>query len=413
MLDDYPGTNKTVRVVRRRFLKAAIMAAGLSPAVAAAQLPGLPVTSFTAGGTGLTPFYVMGFELGPWQDYLARELTPEFLAEPELPPLNISWLDPEVVAILPAFAESLVRQPRTWTRYELEMRYLDAFEAPVNGGGGASLLTPGMGFERQLLAPGVFHALDENNVLGVEAIMAYQAFGTSRLGLQSVTGPAGALQIQPGPYQPYQETSYGTGVRLNVSSAVADRVTVGAGFQSRIDMEEFANYRGVYANPADFDIPARATLGVAFQANARSSVDLSVERVMYSEVSAFQSRNLPDRFLSLLGDSTSPAFTWDDLTVFKLGYTWNNGKDTQWRAELSSRSTPAPNSPSLQRALADELADHAMLVGFSRRTGDFSRFNVNAAYAPADYLFGGNVLGVASEDLGQDLEVEAVWTWDF
>ena len=395
--------------MKPRTLKALTLSLGLLPGVAAAQLPGLPVTGFAAGGTGLTPFYVMGFELGPWQEYLARELTPTYLADPELPPLNISWLDPEFVSILPAFAESLVREPRTWTRYELEWHRLDPYSAPT---GGASLQQPGLGFERQLLAPGIFQTLDGGSVLGVEAIMAHQSYGSSRLGMRTLGGPD---LRDPGMafYQPYEETSYGTGVRLNVSSPIADRVTLGAGFQSRIDMEEFAHYRGVYANPADFDIPARASLGLAFHASEQSSVNLSVERVMYSEVSAFQSRNLPDRFLSMLGDSTSPDFAFDDLTVFTLGYTWSNGRDTQWRAEVSSRSTPAPSAASLERALADEIADHAMMLGYSRRTGEFSRFNLNAAYAPSDYLFGGNVMGVASDDLGQDLEVEAVWTMDF
>ncbi|MEJ2535266.1 MAG: hypothetical protein P8008_07345, partial [Gammaproteobacteria bacterium] len=75
--------------------------------------------------------------------------------------------------------------------------------------------------------------------------------------------------------------------------------------------------------------------------------------------------------------------------------------------------TPAPTAGTLRQALQDDIADHAMTVGYSRRTGEFSRFNLNAAYAPADFVFGGNVLGVASENLGQDLEVEAFWTWDF
>lgn len=377
--------------------------------MAAAQPQGLPVSGFATGGTGLTPFYVMGFELGPWQEYLARELTPEFLTQPDLPPLHISWLDPEVVSILPAFAESLVREPKTWTRYQLEWHQFDTAGA---AGGSGTLKQPGLGFEQQLLAPGVFHALDGGSVLGVEAIMAHQSFGTAQLGMRTL-GQRGSLEQGFTPYQPYQESAYGTGVRLNVSSPIAERVTLGAGFQSRIDMEDFANYRGVYSNPADFDIPARASLGVAFHATTQSSVNLSVERVMYSEVNAFQSRNLPDRLLSQLGDSTSPRYGFDDLTVFKLGYTWNNGRDTQWRAEVSSRSTPAASDRSLERALAEEVADHAMLLGYSRRTGEFSRFNLNAAYAPSDFLVGGNVLGVTSEDLGQDLELEAVWTLDF
>jgi hypothetical protein len=392
--------------VKRTALTSLLLAAGLVPGMPDVQAAGLPAAGFAAGGTGLTPFYVMGFELGPWQDYLARELTPEFMDEASLPELHVSWLNPELVSILPAFAEGLVRKPDTWLRYELEWHQLET----VSGGNSASLQAPGLGFERQLLAPGIFHELDSGSILGVEAIMAYQSFGTSDLGFRSF-GSA----YQPGQalYQPVQESSYGTGVRLNVSQPMAERFTLGVGFQSRIDMEEFANYRGVYANPADFDIPARASLGVAYHASEQSSLNLSVERILYSEVNAFQSRNLPDRFLSMLGDSTSPDFTLDDLTVFTLGYTWSNGKDTQWRAEVSSRSTPSPSSAVLERALSQELADHAMLVGYSRRTGEFSRFNLNAAYAPSDYLFGGNVLGVASEDLGQDLELEAVWTLDF
>ena len=134
---------------------------------------------------------------------------------------------------------------------------------------------------------------------------------------------------------------------------------------------------------------------------------------MYSDVSAFPSRLLPDRLLSLLGDSTSPAFSWDDLTVYSVGWTWSNGKDTEWHVDFSSRSQPNPSSRALSTALGSDLADNAMILGYSKRTGINSSFNFNAAYAPAEYAFGGNVLGVASTDLDQNLEVEALWTWDF
>ena len=94
--------------MKKRLFKATLLTAGMLPGLAAAQLPGLPMASFTAGGTGLTPFYVLGFELGPWQDYLARELTPDFMADVNIEPLHISWMDYESVVILPAFAERLM-----------------------------------------------------------------------------------------------------------------------------------------------------------------------------------------------------------------------------------------------------------------------------------------------------------------
>ena len=178
-------------------------------------------------------------------------------------------------------------------------------------------------------------------------------------------------------------------------------------------MEEFANYRGVYSQPADLDIPARASVGLAFQASNRSWLNLSVERVMYSGVNAFPSRMLPDRFLSLLGDSTSPVFSWDDLTVYSVGWSWNNGDDTQWRLDVSSRSQPTPSSTSLSQALEGDLADNAMILGYSKKLSDSQRFHFNAAYAPAEYAFGGNVLGITTDNLDQNFEVEAFWTWDF
>ena len=115
----------------------------------------------------------------------------------------------------------------------------------------------------------------------------------------------------------------------------------------------------------------------------------------------------------MLGDSTSPNFSWDDLTVYSVGWSWSDGKTHEWRFDFSSRSQPLPSSAVLSQALDGSLADNAMTVEYSRRTGERSRFSVNAAYAPAEYVFGGSVLGVVSEDLDQSVEVEAYWTLDF
>ena len=219
--------------------------------------------------------------------------------------------------------------------------------------------------------------------------------------------------LQSPTYSPYEESGFGAGVRLAVRSEVAPGMAIDAGFQSRIDMEEFASYRGVYSQPADLDIPARASVGLAFQAGEQSWLNLSVERVLYSDVNAFPSHMLPDRFLSLLGDSTSPAFSWDDLTVYSVGWSWSNGDDTQWHLDFSSRSQPNPSSRSLSQALAGDLADNAMILGYSKKLSQSSQFNVNAAYAPAEYAFGGNVLGITTNDLDQNFEIEAFWTLDF
>ncbi len=86
---------------------------GLIPAWAGAQAAGLPVVSFAAGGTGLTSFYVIGFELGPWQEYLARELTPSYLLPDDAEPIRISWMRNSEILIMPDFADDLNQTPET------------------------------------------------------------------------------------------------------------------------------------------------------------------------------------------------------------------------------------------------------------------------------------------------------------
>ena len=395
--------------MRHRFLTVLLLVAVLIPALSVARVSGLPMVGFSAGGTGLTPFYVLGFELGPWQNYLARELTPDFMLDPAAEPLNVSWMSDHAVVVLPFFAKQILGEPETYLKLEVDWQYSD--ELAMNGFD--PFMSSGMqGLERRLVSPGLMHRLNDNQLIGVSAVFATQSYGVSRLGTHSYDRsiPSNYLQSL---YDPFQETSYGAGVSLALRSELTKGVTMEAGFRSHIDMNEFYNFHGIYSQRADLDMPARARLGLAFQASERSWLNVSVERVLYSEIGAFASQNLPGRFLSLLGDSTSPTFSWDDLTVYSVGWAWADDKGTSWYVDFSSRTQPSPSSSVLSQAIDSDLAQNAVTIGYSRRMGLHSRFNVNAAYAPSEYAFGGTVLGVTTDQLNQKLELEAYWTLDF
>jgi hypothetical protein len=380
-------------------------------------IPGLPVAGFVAGGAGLTSFYVIGFELGPWQEYLAQELTPDYLLPEDAQPVHVSWIRSGELLLLPDFAAHLEQTPQTRLNLNFEWQQSSGFDWP---GSGADPVYQGSSFERQYFAPGLERQFNDGGVLGVSAIIAYQRYSAANLGLFAANTPDLSPMLGYGlasapyfGYQPFQESGFGTGVRLAVRQEVVSGIALDAGFQSRIDMEEFAAYRGVYSQAADLDIPARARVGMAFRASARSWLSVAVERVLYSDISAFPSRYLPNRFLSMLGDSTSPSFNWEDLTVYTVGFSWSDGGVQEWHVDLSTRTQPSPSSRLLSQALAGDLSDGAMIVGYSRRTGDRSRLAFNAAYAPPEFAFGGSVLGVTTDELGQQFEVEAMWTLSF
>jgi len=382
---------------------------GILPGFAGAQVSGLPVASFAAGGAAFTSFYIIGFELGPWQEYLARELTPSYLLPNDAEPIRISWLRSSEVPILPDFANGLDRPPDSWMILDFEWQSAGDYLLP---GFETDAVFQGTSFERQYFSPGFEHQFTDNGILGVSAVFAYQRYSAANLGLYSASTPDRILWASPR-YSPYQETSYGTGVRLAVHQEVISGIALNAGFQSTIDMDEFAAYRGVYSQNADLDIPARARVGLAFKASERSWLNVAVERVMYSGINAFQSRFLPNRFLSLLGDSTSPSFDWQDLTIYSVGFTWSDGADHQWHIDLSTRTQPSPSSQVLKNALKGDLASSAMVLGYTRSTGERSRLHFNAAYAPSEFVFGGSVLGVTTDDLNQRFELEALWTMNF
>jgi len=382
---------------------------GLIPGLAGAQGIGLPAVGFAAGGAGLTSFYVIGFELGPWQEYLAQELTPVYMLPENTQPLHVSWLKNSEIRIMPDFAAFMESQPDTRINYQFEWQSDSQLLWP---GFQPEEIYEGTSFERQYFAPGMEHEFTQGSILGVSAVIAYQRYSAASLGLTAASMPGQSPWI-PSTFSPQEESSYGTGVRLALRQEVIHGIAVDAGYQSRIGMQEFAAYRGVYAQPADLDIPARASLGLALQASEKSWLNLTIERVMYSEISAFPSRYLPARFLSMLGDSTSPSFDWEDLTVYSVGYTWSDGDDQQWHIDLSTRTQPSPSSALLSKALDGELASSAVVVGYSRRTGLRSMLAFNAAYAPSEYAFGGSVLGVTTQELDQQFELEAMWTLNF
>jgi len=392
-----------------RFLTVLFVVAGMLPALSAARVSGLPMAGFSAGGTGLTPFYVLGFELGPWQDYLAQELTPGYLLDPNAAPVHVSWIDQQAVTILPLFAARLLEEPQTFLKLDIDWDHSSDL-AMTSFHDGLIMGNPGL--ERKLISSSLVHHLGDNQLVGISAVFATQSFGVSQLGLHSYNQNVPA-ELRSTLYEPYAETGYGAGVQLALRSELTDHIALDAGFQSRINMDEFASYRGVYSQAANLDIPARARLGLAIKSSDQSWLNVSVERVLYSDVGAFASRNLPGRFLSLLGDTTSPSFAWDDLTVFSVGWNWADNKGTSWHIDFSSRTQPSPSSRILSQAIDADLANNAMTIGFSRQMSMTSRFNVNAAYAPSEYAFGGNVLGITTDQLDQDFELEASWIWDF
>ncbi len=357
-------------------------------------------------------WYVAGFELGPWDQYLANEITPDLerLSSRELP--HVSWLQFDETIILPDFALPLM-QSRQGNPLRLSFRR-SRMSLLLNDSLSRTLRRADR-FQQSIVMPGVTHRVSENSDLTVSAVLASQRFGSASMNLQPAASRLGTSgRVDTLYFDPARtEVSQGTGLRFALASELLSGVRVEAAFQSRINMDEFASVRGVHGASAELDIPPRLQVGLELHATPRSWVSLGVSQIFYSDVGAFPSRSLPARFTALLGDRNSPNFAWADLTVYSLGWRWRSADDVELFLDYRTRTQPRPTASTLASALDSELARNAVMAGLSKSVGQRSRLQLNAAYAPPEYAFGGNLLGVVSDEMDRDLEVQARLSFDF
>lgn len=395
-----------VWILLQRFATVCLIAAAgvlCQPADARVSAIGLGTTQFS----GLA-WMLVAFELGPWEEYLMRELAPDLETVRLGPAPHISWLQLDEDAILPEFAIPLVKPAVNVMTFTFEARRTSM------GGtlSGPEQSSHGIMFERSLIMTGVNQRLSDSSLLSVSAVFASQEFGQSALDMHERHTALSRNYSSP-MHQTYRDVSHGTGVRLALNTELVSGLNFNLAYQSRIGMDEFTSFRGVHGYPADLDIPARAHAGLEVRTTRNSWINLGVSQVYYSDVGAFPSRALPARFNALLGDSTSPEFAWNDLTVYSMGWRWRHASDLELSFDYRNRAQPKPTVNSLADALNGELAQNAYLMGISKGVSRNSRLHLNAAYAAPEYAFGGNVLGVVTDRLDQGVEVRARWALEF
>lgn len=335
-----------------------------------------------------------------------QELTPDLerLSVELVAP--VSWIQLDEALLLPDFALGLLHTPSLRPRLTLSSREI-VFQQ-LNGASGRN---EAQSLEQSILMPGITAPMSERSAVSVAAVLATQRFVTAGMNLRVDDSrpdlmPQSRLAEQ-------REVHYGAGVRFALSGELLAGVALEAAYQSRIEMNEFALVRGVHGSQAALDIPSRLNVELSVPTSARGALNLGMAQIFYSEVGAFPSRALPARFNALLGDSTSPQFAWEDLRVYSIGWTWRHENAVEFMLDYRTRSQPRPSAPALASALSPELAQDAWLVGLSRDFGERSRLMINAAYAPPEFAFGGNVLGVVSDRLDQSFEVQAIWRREF
>jgi hypothetical protein len=252
--------------------------------------------------------------------------------------------------------------------------------------------------------------LDPRTSFSVTAIVARQRFATPGFGSAVWDGDEGRPGIAR---NGSSELSHGSGVRLGVDRAIGDSVGLMLGAQSRLEMDSFKAYRGVFSEPGDFDVPGFVQTGLRWSPSSRTQFTVDAQRIFYSEVDTFTSSALPVRLLALLGDGGSPLFAWRDLTVYSAEVSQGVGDGGRWSLRLSSQQQPRPTSAALDRALSSQYSNTNVALGFNQALGAFGRLNFAASYTPASYFLAASPYLQRDFDGASQVEFEAQWALPF
>lgn len=313
-----------------------------------------------------------------WHEYARSSITPQF-----------SWaIQPQPFAapgVLDSYVEPAQRPSLFGTggsgASQLSISIASGLVAdtPSVLPGGQSTQFTGLGnagLQRTVVAPSLVTRWGEHGDVRLTGIFAYQRFASLDIG--TLGGGWALAPAQLG-------TSYGAGARVDFDNRLGEQLRWSVGMQSRVGMTPFNNYRGVFADNGDFDIPASATLSLSWLLTPDFSLDAGLQRVQYSDIRPFTSQNLPRRFLALLGDSSSPVFAWRDLDIYSVGWTWRDDTLGNLQMRYTTRQQPVPTSRLLAEALAPVTANRMLSASWSRAFGPWNQLSFQASYADSPY----------------------------
>ena len=290
--------------------------------------------------------------------------------------------------------------------------------------------TAGVNLEQLFLNISFAKKMNDKHAFGGSLILAGQRF--SAQGLENFSN----LSSDPGNLSGnVHSTSYGAGLKLGYQGEVADNLRVGVSYQSKISMGEFDEYKGLFAEGGDFDIPSTYSLGVSYNVADKGTLVADIQRINYSDVAAIANpiSNLTgggcldglNNFLffggsgaegaSCLGGADGGGFGWKDITIIKLGYQFDIEGNT-YRVGYSHTDSPITESETLFNILAPAVIEDHLTAGMTMPIGGNQEFNIAGMYAPSNSVKGPNPFDNGQTQIEIEMsqwEIQAGWAWKY
>lgn len=254
--------------------------------------------------------------------------------------------------------------------------------SPFRGGQGApyNLLcgsgSLGVDLTQVMLAPYAAWQFAKGHSLGIAPIVAYQRFKME--GLQAFDNPA--FSTAPGAVTNNgYDDGWGVGVRLGYMGQFTEQFAIGATWSSKIGMDNFDKYRGLFAQQGGFDIPSNFAIGVALRPVKPLLIAVDYERIFYDDA---PSVNNPSQWIGLcappqmggagqrqycLGGDSGAGFGWRNVDVWKIGVQYDINERWTIRGGYNYVDNPIQAQDVTFNILAPGVVQHQWTAGATWR----------------------------------------------
>ncbi len=230
----------------------------------------------------------------------------------------------------------------------------------------------------QLIVPiTAAYKVNETNTVGASIVPARQRFLAQGLDAFKPFSASRDYLTNNG-----HDFANGLGARIGWMGYYFDRrVTLGATYATKVYMQKFENYRGLFAERGSFDIPSNYAFGIGVKPLENLTLALDVETIQYSDVPAFANRG-PDSSGNLnvgssgqptsLGQPAGAGFGWKDQAVYKMGVAYKPNDNWTLRAGYNYGKMPIQQDQVLFSVLATATTERHITAGFTYNLGEQS-----------------------------------------
>lgn len=245
----------------------------------------------------------------------------------------------------------------------------------------------GVNLEQLFIAPTFSWEFTDNQAIGISPVFAYQRFEAEGLqGFAAFSSDGSAVSNRG------HDDAWGYGYQIGWQGEITDSLRGGVSWRNILKMDEFDKYRGLFAEQGDFDIPQMFNAGIAWSGIQDHWFLLDIQHIRYSEINSVGNPLLPNLMTAPLGADQGAGFGWDDMTVVKLGWQWQQTQSHAWRAGVSYGENPVSGEDVLLNILAPGIQEWHFTGGFTHNVSSNLEVSGMAFYSPPNEVTGPNPL---------------------